>query len=299
MVAAIDPFEYFNRSSMVSHEDKVRISSRLNYALWKLIHYRRKPSPNILLGDSRMNQLPEKKIKELTGQYYVNMAYGSGTLDEVCSTFWEATSIVPLKSVYIGLNLNLYNSYNSKNRVIGAKAILENPFLYMINRDVLKAIHLILKERIAVDKPDGATSIELPDMTQEEFWRYQLDTTTTRYYGNYGRPVLLLKELQKISQYCVDKRINLVFIIFPTHEDLRAKVRSFRLETAERQFRIDLMTLGKVYDFDYMNDLTMSRENFKDPYHLNEEKAEELTYEIWGGKGKYVKKIDDQPKIGR
>lgn len=126
-------------------------------------------------------------------------------------------------------------------------------------------------------------------MTKEEFWNYQLDTTTTRYYGNYGRPAALFEELQKISQYCKAKQINLVFIILPTHQDLRAKVRSFGLESAEKQFRTDMMTLGKVYDFDYSNDLTTKRENFKDPYHLSDEKAMELVYEIWGGKRKYAK----------
>lgn len=287
MVVVVDPYEYFNLSSVVSREDKERISYKLNYALWKLIHYRRDPKPNILLGDSRMNQLPVNKIQKLTGQHYANLAYGSGTLDEICSTFWVAASVNSIQNVYIGLNLNLYNSYNSKNRVPGAKAIIENPFLYIINRDVLKAAYLLVKERIAQNENKGSINIERPDMTREEFWRYQLDTTTTRYYGNYGRPVMLLKELQKISQYCAAKKINLVFLIFPTHEDLRAKVRSFGLESAAKQFRSDIMALGKVYDFDYTNDLTTKRVNFKDPYHLSEDKATELVDEIWDGKRKY------------
>ncbi len=291
VVVFVDPFEYFNWFHAVSAEQKLKTSAKLNYTLWKLIHYRREPEPNILLGDSRMNHLSVQSIEELTGKRYANLAYGSGTLDEVCATFWEAASVSRLERVYIGLNLNLYNAYNSRDRVSASRAVIADPLAYLINRDVLKATLLLIEADWLSRRghADKVQDLERPAMTVSEFWDYQLNVTTSRYYSNYARPVQRYEELCRISRYCAEHGIELTFLILPTHEDLRSKVRSFGLEEAEARFRSDLRELGTVYDFDYSNNMTDRRDNFKDPYHLTDAMASELVREIWGPEARYAK----------
>ncbi len=293
LILFVDPYEYYNYFNCFSHKDKLSTSLKLNPPLWKLIHYKHAPIPNILLGDSRMNQFSTDDIEKLTGIEYANLAYGAGTLSEICETFWETAAVVNLKKVYIGLNLNLYNKSNASNRVEGVKAIFSNPLLYVVNRNVIHSTFLLIKNRFGsrdneiIEEADS----QRPKMTKEAFWLEQLGETTSRYYANYSKPNDKYLELKKISQYCKQRRIKLVFIIPPTHEDLRKKARDFGLEEAEHVFRKDLTSLGTVYDFDYPNELTVSRENFDDPYHVKKDKGVMLIEEVWGNKLKYARII--------
>ncbi len=291
LILLVDPYEYFNYSNYISREDKLRTAAKLNYALWKLIHYKRDPRPNILLGDSRMNAFSVDTVWKISGMKFANLAQASTSLDEICATFWEANSITNLRNVYIGLNLNVFNAYNARNRFEGVKVVLANPLLYIVNQDTIHATYLLIKSQFTtrVLKRNTILDIERPEMTRDAFWRFQLEITASAAYANYSRPTLQYLKLQKISQYCRQKGIKLVFIIPATHEDLQKKARSLGLTEAADIFRKDLALLGRVYDFDWSNDLTEERENFADPFHLRTEKVDIMIEEIWGRKLKYAK----------
>ena len=78
-------------------------------------------------------------------------------------------------------------------------------------------------------------------------------------------------ELVNISDYCKKNNINLVFFIPPTHIDLQEQVKYFSLQKEENKFKNDLHNIAKTYDFDYSNKLTVNKNNFSDPFHLNKE----------------------------
>ncbi len=276
-IAIVDPYEYFGLFEFLSTNEKQKISYRLNYALWKLIKFRRNPVPNILLGDSRMNKINPDKIKEFSGEVYYNFSYGGGTLNEICKTFWEASKKTELKNVYIGINFNQYNVNNSRDRVSGAIATIENPLLYLVNRDVLNATFRMLMNFLTDEGPD----IETPPISKDQFWDYQLNITTKRYYANYKYPSRLHAELQNISKYCRQRHINLFFVILPTHISLQEKIKEYGLADAKDKFLSDLRELGKVYDFDYRNELTEDRGNFSDPYHIRKDLLILIIHKIW------------------
>jgi len=284
LVAIVDSYNYFNFFKIIPIEVKQKISYKLNYALWKLVEYRRNPYPNILLGDSRMNRIDPQEIKNISGEDYYNFSYGGGTLEEICKTFWIADKISDLKNVYVGINFNLYNMSKSYDRVTGATAVLENPMLYIINRDVLKATFRILWDLLLNKNSD----IEKPPMSREAFWDYQLDVTARRNYATYTYPNSLHKELQKIVKYRREKGINFFFVILPTHVSLQDKVQAFGLVKEYDKFLSDLKELGIVYNFNYGNEFTQNRDNFIDPYHLRKEAISSLILEIWGGENKYA-----------
>ncbi len=286
LIIIIDPFGYFNIFTAIPPEIKKSTAYRLNYALWKTIEYSKKPCANILLGDSRMERFKPEKIKEFTDVEYYNFSYGGGTLAEACKTFWFAAEITKLKNVYIGINFNLYNMHNSGDRVSGAMTIMKNPLLYLVNRDVVKAAFMIVKHLFS----GKSVSLEAPPMSRARFWEYQLNVTAKRYYKSYAYPTSLYEELNKISAYCDDKKIKLVFLILPTHVSLQKKVQAFGLQDAQQRFLSDLQGLGTVYDFDYPNPFTENRSNFNDPYHFKpDEHLSLFIKEIWHGVKGYAK----------
>ena len=266
LVGIIDPFNYLSSDNFIENELKTEISYKSHYPLWKLNNFKNDPNSNILLGDSRTNSLSTDTIYSATGLKFTNLAYGGGTLREIIATFWEANKQVKLSKVYIGINFNLYNSYNNNDRVLEALSLTNNFFIYGLNRYVFKATFNILRAKLFNTKFD----LETPDMNKDEFWSYQLDVTINSFYEQYAYPKEYFKELKEIAQYCKKNEIELFFFIPPTHVDLQNKVEEHNLLEEYAQFINDLNLLGKTYRFNNSSQLTQDKANFKDPFHLND-----------------------------
>jgi hypothetical protein len=277
LLLAIDPFNYFHMSKIIPDEVKARVSGKVNYRLWKMIQYNQNPTANILLGDSRMILIDAEYITDKTAGDYYNFAYGGGSLTEMIETFWFADSIIDLKSVYIGINFHLFNKYHTVNEVEKIKAYFENPFLYLIDKVVIKAGALCVADYILGIK----TMIEKPPMTEEQFWQYQLEHSAYEQFKHYGYPDENYRKLEEITVYCEKNNIELSFIIFPEHMDLINRYYELGLKKQFFKFKDDIARLGRTYDFDFENEMTLKRENFTDPYHFTESVSRQLINEIW------------------
>ena len=278
VIAAVDPYNLFGLSSLVDDRYKQDISYKLNYAMWKMLQYRHDPQPAILLGDSRMMNLPADTIEQVSGQPWANLAYGGGSLREAIATFHYADSMVELERVVLGVNFNLYNAADDKDRVAEVTAALDNPLLYFSNRNVMTATTKLIPA--AITRSEAA--IGEPAMSKEAFWRYQLETTTRVYYGNYRYPEAYLEQLQEIAEHCLERDIALSFVIFPGHTDLQDLVGEYGLEAEYERFVSDISQLGTTYHFDYPSELTQDMSLFRDPYHLTDEAEPTVIQAVWG-----------------
>src|SRR5262245_64199418 len=115
----VDPYCYFGDCPSEERRGWDEIASRVSPPLWKLTSFRRNPAPNILLGDSRMALLDPVQVASIARRPFANLAYGGGSLKEAIATFWLADRLVALRSVTVGVNLDLYNEANAKDRVSG------------------------------------------------------------------------------------------------------------------------------------------------------------------------------------
>jgi len=120
-------------------------------------------------------------------------------------------------------------------------------------------------------------------MTREEFWRQQLGPYTAATYANYLYPNNYKKDLKAIADFCRNNGIRLAFIIFPTHVELQRRILDFHLEEVNARFRQDLASMATTYDYDYVNEITLPKKNFRDPYHFTDEVRTIVIREIWGG----------------
>ena len=111
-VVIIDPYNYFN-TNMVEQDFKDRVCFPLNERLSIIIDYQQNPSPNILIGDSRIQNLDVEEIELASGDAYYNFGYGGCNLPELIQTFWFATEHQKLENVVVGISFGMYNKYNN------------------------------------------------------------------------------------------------------------------------------------------------------------------------------------------
>ena len=285
-VIYVDPYNIIreeNNSKLI--ELKSKISYKLNYTLYKLPLYKRKPTDIVILGDSRANQLKPLSFERLLNNNTTNLAYGGGTLSEVIQTFNYIKDIHSLKQVYIGINFNMYNNFPERNRVVGALDKMESYQSYLLSKVCFKSTFLILNSLIT----NKEIKLGIPLETKSEFWKWQLETNLPAFYGNYEYPSIYYEGLKEIANYCKKNNIKLIFFIPPTHIEQQQAVVNFDLVEKEIRFRSDLKKLGIVYDFDYPNEITKNKSNFSDPLHPIDSIVEIVTHEIVTGNLKYAR----------
>ncbi len=286
-IVLADPYNFLRDRSLISDDVKPRTAYPLNYCLWKMPLFARHPSPNLLLGDSRMLAVSPDRVKALTGQDYFNLAYGGGTLREIVSSFWFASEHARLRHVYIGLAFNLYTDYEQLDRTAEVLTIERAPASYFINRTVLKAsLFGVAAQWGGYDPKIGAVT-----ENRDSFWAFELGPTTDGFYSRHVYPRRYHQKLEEIAQYMKNQNAELTFIIFPTHVDLQKRVQAFHLEDEYARFKLDAGKLAITYDFDYPNELTQNRENFSDPYHCRSERLDQVIREVWSGNLKYARRL--------
>jgi len=278
VVVIIDPFNYFGVSDFIDYESKMLTSSKIHPQLWKLIEYKKVKSNRVILGDSRSVAIDINNIKQLTGNDIFNCSYGGGTLIDIIESFWYITKFQSLEEIYIGINFNLYNDFEENNRVEQAKSIMKNPLAYSFSKIILSAMIQNIKKKLFVKDFKYGT----PNMTREEFWSFQLKVTGKRYYQKFKHPDYYYNELVKITKYCKQNNIKLIFFMPPTHVDLQQLISKFGLEKDFEIFVDEISGLSLLYNFDTENEYTRNKTNFRDPFHTLSDSL--IVHTIWNKK---------------
>lgn len=275
----LDPFRFFNLTGHSLDPVRRRTALPLNQCIWKMSNYSRKRSPNILLGDSRIANLPAEEMTAALGEPVFNLAYGAATINEVSDSFWYANSIASLHRVWIGVNFNQFSDYARTYRTAAYQSMQEDPLLYFTNRTVMKAAAMVAYYGIE----GGDPKIGLITSSPGVFWEYVLGTVTEGYYSKYVEPVQFRGDLKRMADYCHARGIRVTFVIPPGHTDLQKRVADFHLEAQYAEFKRYLGSLGETYDYDYPNEMTSNAANFHDPMHCNSETSKRLAAELASG----------------
>lgn len=283
-ITVIDPYNFLNISPVVPENIKFEVARQFNPCFWKLNKFEQSPNPFVLIGDSRMAPFEPEIIKEISGKDYANLGYGGATVKEIIETFWIVSKQINLKEVYISVNLDKYNDYEITNRVEFYKTARENSAIYFVNRGVWESAYYNLRMLLLDEK----FSVGVPAMTKDEFWNEEI-VIQRKYYDKYAEPKNYRKELAKIAEYCRKNNIKLEFIIFPTHVDAQKIIVDANSSEWADSMRRDLIQWGKVYDFDWTNDLTKDKENFDDLVHINSQTRKIVAQGIWGNDNRFVK----------
>jgi len=269
----VDPYNFNNIFDFDFRKNV--ISKSKNYRLWKLSDLSRKSKSYVILGDSRSGNLEEVYFERLGVEGFYNLGYGGGTLSEAIDSFWIAAGNNKLEKVIFGVPFSLFNESNNLNLLLEAEDVMDNPFKYYLSSFTFSASYMNV-----YDKYIGRVAQEVPPMNKEAFWRHQLEGVTNGYYSTYVYPDRSLMKLKEISEYCAEMGIEFIFFIPPTHVDLQSRVADFSLTREYSLYKDDLCKIANVIDFDYLNKVTASKDNFTDPYHFNEKIAIKIVEEI-------------------
>lgn len=281
-IALIDPFNYFNSTTVINLKDKKEISEALDIRYWRIINYNHKQSKNIILGDSRAN-FPIDYFEQQTGKEFYNFAVFAVTIDEISDAFWYVAKQTKLESAYIGISFNHFNKYNNKNLLTG-KIQKNNPTSYILESANFEGAYTIIASRIKGEIIKKGK----PNMSREQFWQSQLKEEAKKYYSLYKYPDNYFEKLKKIADYCQKNNIKLIFFSPPTHTDLQNTINQYNLQKEFERFKQDMKKLGTWVDFDYPNELTKNADNFDDPFHLKTSmRYKVITDDLLNEQGKY------------
>lgn len=278
VLSTIDPFNYFSDSNIISKETEHKTSRKLNSLLYNTISFKNHPTPNIIIGDSRIKRLPISAIKKITGDKYFILHSNAAKLNEIIDLFWISTKYSKLENVILGVNFNLFNEYAFANRVNEVEKIINNPLMYIFNGNVLEVtIKAITHHLSAIDIPNISRNIMLKKALNGKsfkdkkiWWEFNISTVAKNQYSKYKYPENLIDRLKDIDRYCKKNNINLKLLNVPHHQEYRQRVIDFKLTKEEVRYKEEIKNIGTVIDYDYSNSITNCRNCFTDPIHTND-----------------------------
>jgi hypothetical protein len=280
VVVIVDPFDYFDVSHVFSEANKIKNAAALNSLVFNMLKEKHAPCENLIIGDSRAESLPLAQIEQLTGQPYFLLSANALKLNESMDLFYFANRIKPVKHAVFTLNFNEFNAYAYADRVTSVEAMIHNPLIYLFDRSVAEAGYYVVKASLARNPAVSS----LPPMTQQAFWDYIVNVRGREHYEKFRYPDDLYKRMQTLVDFAKKQGTEVTFIIVPNHQDFQKRVREFGLVDDYLRFKRDLSRLGaRVIDFDYLNAMTASQSNFRDPLHYNEEYGKLIANEVFRG----------------
>ncbi len=186
------------------------------------------------------------------------------------------------------LNFNEFNEYAFADRVTSVEAMIHDPLLYLFDGSVAQAGYYVVKSSLTQRRSVSS----VPPMSRDAWWDYIVTVRGKEHYERFRYPTSLYHRMQEMIAFAKAQDTEVAFIIVPNHADFQKRVREFGLDDKYLEFKRDLSHLGvRVVDYDYMNDITTNRSDFRDPLHSNETIGILIANEVFHGpvvKGKLM-----------
>jgi hypothetical protein len=288
MVVVVDPFNYFDWSHVFSEKVKEENAASLNSLLFNMLKEDHNPCANLIIGDSRAEDLPVEYIEKVSGQPYFILGANALKLNESIDLFYFANRVSTVKRAVFTINFNEFNEYAFADRVTSVESIIHNPLIYVFDNSVAQAGYYVVKSSLT--KHQSISSI--PPMNRDAWWNYIVNVRGREHYERFRYPDALYKRMQEMVALAKTQGTEITFIIVPNHADFQKRIREFGLNDEYLKFKHDMSRLGvRVVDYDYVNDITTNRSEFRDPLHYNEEMGIIIANEVFCGplvKGKLL-----------
>ena len=239
---------------------------------------------SIILGDSKFTFLDIIRLSKISGDNYLNISYGGAALEESILEFWYTTNRLKLKKVIFELDFHALNNnwrmdriskYFDMSYVDMLKAYY---FDYYNNRTMLEEVYKAVRGR----KGEEVTSKEELVKKGIEDKKEVLKTYTINEEG--------LEELKKISEYCKDNNIELIFFSPPLYSRMSELVEE-KTDLAERlkEIKKELSKNTIVYDMQDKTELSYMESDWLDSSHFTGDIMRQVEDNLAGKSKKYMK----------
>lgn len=269
-VVVVDPYNYFNWCHVVGDEVKLK---NLNHdgktmafsnLMWKMKEYRRKPTPNVLIGDSRLSYFDLQYLEGATGQQWYNFGVPGGNHRTALDVFDYIDSIAAPERVYLQVSFRNMAAGQDYDIFSEPLAVEGTPGLYVSNRRVLAATWLAIKAgaspgsvKYDVLSPDHWNNVMT--MERQAAAAFRMDTSI------YGL-------MAEVAAVCRKQNTELVLVEWPSHESLHAVRSGAGLGAQRAAYTARLLSIATYIDLDTPgNPISADRSNFRDPLHLSTE----------------------------
>jgi hypothetical protein len=273
-----DPYNMFNIIRLVNDDTKIKCLNRTDATsprgnlLWRTISFQRNPTPNIMLGTSRMGEISDQSLGKYFGGKATNLAFGGANLRVIKDLFWMAANTTKLKNVIIQAEFNTYNALSNANLYEPARKIIDKPSSYFLNADIVSDAFALLYY-----------SITKNEQFVQRSYKYRignLDGTDKKLLNGFFQgnvyPEEYHKELVKISEFCRKENINLIFFIAPDYYEVRNYIQDNNMEKEYDRFRSDIYELGNAIDQNNGIPFSFNKDNYLDFFHMKFELTDTL-----------------------
>lgn len=239
--------------------------------------YQRKPSENIILGDSRMNHFDTGLIQDMTGDYYVNLSTGGQGLNLTWEMYQWANEQRMVKKVVVDSSFWQIRDGNNSPSAEQVFYIAEHPLEYPFTLDyVREAWDGMLKEWGIKDSilNDEDDSIEVKEAIQkntkyqEHLVRYAVGNI---YPGteNYTIGNEQLDYIINIVQTTKDNGGEVKILIPCVQESIWEYVLTpLNLEPQLMEYKSYLSQYAPLYDMEWQNEVSYRQDIFADGFHF-------------------------------
>ncbi|QQR84854.1 MAG: hypothetical protein IPJ76_09485 [Flavobacteriales bacterium] len=269
-VVVVDPYNYFNWCHVVSDEVKLK---NLNHdgktmafsnLMWKMKEYRRKPVPDLLIGDSRLSYFDLQYLDKATGQSWYNFGVPGGNHRTALDVFDYVDSIAPPNRVYMQVSFRNMAAGQDYDIFSEPLAVEGTPGLYVSNRRVLAATWLAIK---ACASPGSVQY----DVLSPDHWNNVM-TMERDAAASFKMDTAFYHRMEEVAVECRKQGTELVLVEWPSHESLHTVRTEAGLDAQRAAYADRLRSMATYVDLDAPgNTISADRSNFRDPLHLTTE----------------------------
>ena len=274
----IDPYNLFHISSIIPDDIKIKCLDRNNnittraHTTWKTLKFWNYPTPNIVLGDSRIAFLDETLLEAILGKEVSNLAIPSGNLNTVCDLFWLASDKIKLDNVIIQINFNRYDASVNFDFLSPVRELINKPYKYFFNANYLKDSFAVFFSTLK----KNSLSIDSPQLIIDNWESSEYILMHDYKFPNYTYPDKYYNELKRIALFCETENISVLFVIAPNYFIVHQYVRRYNLEDEYNRFKDDIRSLGHTIDLDSGLSLSHNKEMYADHFHIQPYLADTL-----------------------
>ncbi len=280
----IDPYNLFNISKIISDETKVLALRRSGLVsprediLWKTIQFKRKPTPNIIIGDSRVYDISNRKLEENIGGEITNLGIPGANYRTIIDLFWMASESIELDNVILQVDFSKYNASINYDLFNPVRQVTENPYTFLFNWIYLKDSFITFYNWITKLKH----YIPRFYIVSDEKWENSKSLLIKELITiKYIYPIEYYEGLKEISEFCQSRDINLILLIHPYYFEVHNFIREFNLEDRYNQFNKDINSLGQIIDLDNGIPFSFVKDNYSDHFHIAKDYIDTLVTMIF------------------
>lgn len=240
----------------------------------------------IILGDSRLERLNCRRMYEETGEKYVNFSFGGCTLDEGVFELKYLLPRIKIKKVIFLIDFYTLNKYRNLNRVekIPDMTICNYIFDYWNTRRMFEEFiayvnHLSVPQNIAKEK--------IVEGNKDFIAHLKNVINESVPYSINGDS---LDELNGLLQELSKNETEFIFFVPPVYKIYYDEMLSNKdYISISNILKHEFSNKVKVYDMQYLSELTVEERYWNDNFHLNCSGMRIVENTIIGKDNRYIK----------